>query len=144
MIRRPPRSTLSSSSAASDVYKRQEYGISLSMAKPWVLLLLLGLLVERVLSMPLELPIESNPHIIDGSHDFKRLVALISVKEPEKPGPKGGIDLMPSQTSSSADDATSFANQARAMREALLAEDETDHDLVREGASRLPIIRPVG
>eukprot|EP00658_Telonema_sp_P-2_P026482 TRINITY_DN2069_c0_g1_i2.p1 TRINITY_DN2069_c0_g1~~TRINITY_DN2069_c0_g1_i2.p1 ORF type:complete len:128 (+),score=20.42 TRINITY_DN2069_c0_g1_i2:142-525(+) len=26
MIRRPPRSTLSSSSAASDVYKRQEYG----------------------------------------------------------------------------------------------------------------------
>eukprot|EP00658_Telonema_sp_P-2_P021735 TRINITY_DN1866_c0_g1_i1.p1 TRINITY_DN1866_c0_g1~~TRINITY_DN1866_c0_g1_i1.p1 ORF type:complete len:200 (+),score=56.12 TRINITY_DN1866_c0_g1_i1:141-740(+) len=28
MIRRPPRSTLSSSSAASDVYKRQEYGVS--------------------------------------------------------------------------------------------------------------------
>eukprot|EP00658_Telonema_sp_P-2_P020514 TRINITY_DN18114_c0_g1_i3.p1 TRINITY_DN18114_c0_g1~~TRINITY_DN18114_c0_g1_i3.p1 ORF type:complete len:135 (+),score=40.30 TRINITY_DN18114_c0_g1_i3:133-537(+) len=28
MIRRPPRSTLSSSSAASDVYKRQEYGDS--------------------------------------------------------------------------------------------------------------------
>eukprot|EP00656_Telonema_subtile_P038059 TRINITY_DN4260_c0_g2_i2.p1 TRINITY_DN4260_c0_g2~~TRINITY_DN4260_c0_g2_i2.p1 ORF type:complete len:463 (-),score=96.96 TRINITY_DN4260_c0_g2_i2:312-1700(-) len=27
MIRRPPRSTLSSSSAASDVYKRQEYGV---------------------------------------------------------------------------------------------------------------------
>eukprot|EP00658_Telonema_sp_P-2_P082011 TRINITY_DN8560_c0_g1_i3.p1 TRINITY_DN8560_c0_g1~~TRINITY_DN8560_c0_g1_i3.p1 ORF type:complete len:109 (+),score=12.68 TRINITY_DN8560_c0_g1_i3:143-469(+) len=27
MIRRPPRSTLSSSSAASDVYKRQEYNI---------------------------------------------------------------------------------------------------------------------
>ena len=27
MIRRPPRSTLSSSSAASDVYKRQEYGM---------------------------------------------------------------------------------------------------------------------
>eukprot|EP00828_Plagiopyla_frontata_P002112 TRINITY_DN10145_c0_g1_i2.p2 TRINITY_DN10145_c0_g1~~TRINITY_DN10145_c0_g1_i2.p2 ORF type:complete len:123 (-),score=23.45 TRINITY_DN10145_c0_g1_i2:3-371(-) len=29
MIRRPPRSTLSSSSAASDVYKRQEYSNSL-------------------------------------------------------------------------------------------------------------------
>eukprot|EP00658_Telonema_sp_P-2_P007188 TRINITY_DN12679_c0_g1_i1.p1 TRINITY_DN12679_c0_g1~~TRINITY_DN12679_c0_g1_i1.p1 ORF type:complete len:181 (-),score=37.32 TRINITY_DN12679_c0_g1_i1:266-808(-) len=28
MIRRPPRSTLSSSSAASDVYKRQEYGVT--------------------------------------------------------------------------------------------------------------------
>src|SRR5664280_1988022 len=28
MIRRPPRSTLSSSSAASDVYKRQIYGLS--------------------------------------------------------------------------------------------------------------------
>eukprot|EP00658_Telonema_sp_P-2_P016451 TRINITY_DN16389_c0_g1_i1.p1 TRINITY_DN16389_c0_g1~~TRINITY_DN16389_c0_g1_i1.p1 ORF type:complete len:274 (-),score=80.30 TRINITY_DN16389_c0_g1_i1:443-1264(-) len=34
MIRRPPRSTLSSSSAASDVYKRQEYGEPLlSMSK---------------------------------------------------------------------------------------------------------------
>eukprot|EP00658_Telonema_sp_P-2_P067303 TRINITY_DN56226_c0_g1_i1.p1 TRINITY_DN56226_c0_g1~~TRINITY_DN56226_c0_g1_i1.p1 ORF type:complete len:251 (+),score=55.87 TRINITY_DN56226_c0_g1_i1:101-853(+) len=34
MIRRPPRSTLSSSSAASDVYKRQEYGgtTTISMA----------------------------------------------------------------------------------------------------------------
>eukprot|EP00658_Telonema_sp_P-2_P007515 TRINITY_DN12802_c0_g1_i2.p2 TRINITY_DN12802_c0_g1~~TRINITY_DN12802_c0_g1_i2.p2 ORF type:complete len:125 (+),score=40.81 TRINITY_DN12802_c0_g1_i2:117-491(+) len=32
MIRRPPRSTLSSSSAASDVYKRQEYGTVSSMA----------------------------------------------------------------------------------------------------------------
>eukprot|EP00656_Telonema_subtile_P049934 TRINITY_DN632_c0_g1_i4.p1 TRINITY_DN632_c0_g1~~TRINITY_DN632_c0_g1_i4.p1 ORF type:complete len:634 (+),score=105.01 TRINITY_DN632_c0_g1_i4:91-1992(+) len=36
MIRRPPRSTLSSSSAASDVYKRQEYGGSrlLTCSKP--------------------------------------------------------------------------------------------------------------
>ena len=28
MIRRPPRSTLDRSSAASDVYKRQEFGLS--------------------------------------------------------------------------------------------------------------------
>nr|BDD45846.1 hypothetical protein 6 [Bacillaceae bacterium] len=30
MIRRPPRSTLSPSSAASDVYKRQDYNISIT------------------------------------------------------------------------------------------------------------------
>src|SRR5664280_1076706 len=34
MIRRPPRSTLSSSSAASDVYKRQVYGCSLDDLVP--------------------------------------------------------------------------------------------------------------
>eukprot|EP00658_Telonema_sp_P-2_P013530 TRINITY_DN15123_c0_g1_i2.p2 TRINITY_DN15123_c0_g1~~TRINITY_DN15123_c0_g1_i2.p2 ORF type:complete len:180 (-),score=53.34 TRINITY_DN15123_c0_g1_i2:317-856(-) len=36
MIRRPPRSTLSSSSAASDVYKRQEKESFVSAANKWV------------------------------------------------------------------------------------------------------------
>src|SRR5665648_1277610 len=34
MIRRPPRSTLSSSSAASDVYKRQRYGHPIATPRP--------------------------------------------------------------------------------------------------------------
>src|SRR5664280_3751842 len=34
MIRRPPRSTLSSSSAASDVYKRQVLGIRVEFTRP--------------------------------------------------------------------------------------------------------------
>src|SRR5664279_4387817 len=40
MIRRPPRSTLSSSSAASDVYKRQEEVVHLDVdhAEPWIAL----------------------------------------------------------------------------------------------------------
>eukprot|EP00658_Telonema_sp_P-2_P024143 TRINITY_DN19688_c0_g1_i3.p1 TRINITY_DN19688_c0_g1~~TRINITY_DN19688_c0_g1_i3.p1 ORF type:complete len:101 (+),score=29.72 TRINITY_DN19688_c0_g1_i3:138-440(+) len=42
MIRRPPRSTLSSSSAASDVYKRQEYGGSEKGAMQRVVLCLLA------------------------------------------------------------------------------------------------------
>ena len=36
MIRRPPRSTQSRSSAASDVYKRQEYGATTTQADYWV------------------------------------------------------------------------------------------------------------
>src|SRR5664280_635112 len=35
MIRRPPRSTLSSSSAASDVYKRQLKGLCMRRKKAW-------------------------------------------------------------------------------------------------------------
>src|SRR5665648_1252178 len=35
MIRRPPRSTLSSSSAASDVYKRQEYRTRRLVLEAW-------------------------------------------------------------------------------------------------------------
>eukprot|EP00656_Telonema_subtile_P030258 TRINITY_DN3325_c0_g1_i2.p1 TRINITY_DN3325_c0_g1~~TRINITY_DN3325_c0_g1_i2.p1 ORF type:complete len:533 (+),score=171.09 TRINITY_DN3325_c0_g1_i2:99-1697(+) len=46
MIRRPPRSTLSSSSAASDVYKRQvstqSTGVRRAMLKLWVLFILAG------------------------------------------------------------------------------------------------------
>ena len=36
MIRRPPRSTQSRSSAASDVYKRQDVYYEVSMADAWV------------------------------------------------------------------------------------------------------------
>src|SRR5665648_1292547 len=39
MIRRPPRSTLSSSSAASDVYKRQVFSFITDKDKAWVALL---------------------------------------------------------------------------------------------------------
>eukprot|EP00658_Telonema_sp_P-2_P056215 TRINITY_DN44695_c0_g1_i1.p1 TRINITY_DN44695_c0_g1~~TRINITY_DN44695_c0_g1_i1.p1 ORF type:complete len:180 (+),score=51.53 TRINITY_DN44695_c0_g1_i1:107-646(+) len=54
MIRRPPRSTLSSSSAASDVYKRQQQVLALKMAddggmcmtlhQPWASLLVAGIM----------------------------------------------------------------------------------------------------
>eukprot|EP00658_Telonema_sp_P-2_P015813 TRINITY_DN16103_c0_g1_i4.p1 TRINITY_DN16103_c0_g1~~TRINITY_DN16103_c0_g1_i4.p1 ORF type:complete len:250 (+),score=61.07 TRINITY_DN16103_c0_g1_i4:117-866(+) len=47
MIRRPPRSTLSSSSAASDVYKRQEYGGAIEDTMLFLLLAATCLLGER-------------------------------------------------------------------------------------------------
>src|SRR5665648_873997 len=46
MIRRPPRSTLSSSSAASDVYKRQEYTMKpQKFMNPYLAGFLLGLVL---------------------------------------------------------------------------------------------------
>eukprot|EP00656_Telonema_subtile_P019887 TRINITY_DN21084_c0_g1_i1.p1 TRINITY_DN21084_c0_g1~~TRINITY_DN21084_c0_g1_i1.p1 ORF type:complete len:191 (-),score=16.34 TRINITY_DN21084_c0_g1_i1:34-606(-) len=75
MIRRPPRSTLSSSSAASDVYKRQVQGVQLGAllagactSAPGILLSLVGF---RCLSVP------GSPVCMGGGVDTG--VALISV-----------------------------------------------------------------
>ncbi|CUX21987.1 Accessory gene regulator protein B [Clostridium sp. C105KSO15] len=53
MIRRPPRSTQSRSSAASDVYKRQGVGCTLSMIAIWAMSIICNLFFEiKIIMMP--------------------------------------------------------------------------------------------
>src|SRR5450756_3253430 len=70
MIRRPPRSTQSRSSAASDVYKRQRY----------LLLTLAGIQFSHILDFMIMMPL--GPILIKafgiGTHEFGLLVASYS------------------------------------------------------------------
>mgnify|MGYP003381449085 CR=1 FL=1 len=68
MIRRPPRSTLDRSSAASDVYKRQAYGYDAA-----------GRVTSAASSTD---PLNNNGYAYDR---LGRLLSLIHISEPTRP-----------------------------------------------------------
>eukprot|EP00658_Telonema_sp_P-2_P043576 TRINITY_DN31501_c0_g1_i1.p1 TRINITY_DN31501_c0_g1~~TRINITY_DN31501_c0_g1_i1.p1 ORF type:complete len:125 (-),score=30.04 TRINITY_DN31501_c0_g1_i1:12-386(-) len=81
MIRRPPRSTLSSSSAASDVYKRQQFGCFLSLPSYYTTRSkTVSRLRERVVSginFKFKLQGLSHSHLVSG-------LSLIHISEPTR------------------------------------------------------------
>ena len=58
MFRRPPRSALSSSSAASDVYKRQEYGCELFKKRMECAIMIKVAENQELAAQGIEVPIE--------------------------------------------------------------------------------------
>eukprot|EP00656_Telonema_subtile_P053204 TRINITY_DN7637_c0_g1_i2.p1 TRINITY_DN7637_c0_g1~~TRINITY_DN7637_c0_g1_i2.p1 ORF type:complete len:111 (+),score=26.34 TRINITY_DN7637_c0_g1_i2:193-525(+) len=88
----------------------------------WALLLLSALLFTEVASMPVDLSLESNPHVIDGSHDFARLVDWVSasVRESESQEKTHGSDSKDDLGEAASDRAKiAFAQQAKLLREGL-------------------------